>query len=593
VSALAPGSYELAVTAPGFGPAVQTVRIKDRRLEEVVVLRPGFAAEVAVIAGRDREPIEWAEVIVRLEPDAESRGAMEGAAARTAVKALGYGSGTEVRYGAESDWFTDTLSFVRRRTGSTGRVLFESLPPGSHTLVVTHPGYAAARGVLQVPSDEETTVLMQPGGTIEGVVLSRGSGHTPPFMAILERREGVDFPAADLPRLAVTDLEGRFRLAGLSPGRWSVTVQKRLDEQTPMNLYRSLSQDLVFWVQMHTSVRSGETTRLEIPLDGAVETGSGSIAGRILLDGRAPEGAWIEIRSRSRSLTATVGAGGAYRLDEVPAGERAVRVMIPKGTNGEPGFEMRRDVAVEPGLTSLEDFMIETGTVVGRLVRYPEEAPMAGAEVEIWGAYAEPGLAAQLLRSEKENRGDAGGSAMTSTFSEPVRMSAATDNGGRFRFARLPAGAYNLGATGSKEDGECEVKSVVVVPGATVGPVTLTIYPPIMASGTVKLPEDLGPGMYMLLVAPADEVAAHRSQTIDFKNGMIRIGTNRLVKIDMQTGAFKIRSITPGSYEAHLYNAADEPGQPRRYRSMPFSVPPAGVAGLILVPEEEETGVDK
>jgi hypothetical protein len=595
VIGLAPGRYELAVTAPDFSPAVHPVRIKDRPLLEVVVLKPGFATEVAVLAGQDREPLPWAEVMVRLEPEAEPRKATKNETTRSSIQALGYGgSATEVYSGGEGDWFGDTLSFVRHRTGSSGRARFESLPPGRHTFVVTHPGYAVTRGVLEVPAEEAAVVVMQPGGTIEGTVLSRGSGHAPPFMAILEHREGDDLPAADLPRLAVTDLEGRFRMAGLNPGRWSVTIQKRLDEQTPMNLYRTLSQDLVFWVQMHVTVRSGETTRVEIPLDGTAEEERGAVAGRILLDGRAPEGAWIEIQARSKTLTASVGAGGGYRLDEVPAGERTIRVMIPKGAAGQPGYEMRRDVVVEQGLTSLEDFMIETGTVTGRLVRCPEEAPVAGVEVEIWGAVSEPGLAEQLLRSEKDIDGSAAlGSAVTSAFSEPVRMSAATDSSGRFSFARLPAGAYNLGTAGSKVEGECEVKSVIVLPGATVGPVTLTIYPPVTASGTVKLPEDLGPGMYMLLVAPADEVAPHHSQTIDFKNGMIRIGTNRLVRIDMQTGAFVIHGITPGSYEAHLYNAADEPGQPRRYKAMPFSVPPPGVTGLVLVPEEEEPGADQ
>jgi hypothetical protein len=60
------------------------------------------------------------------------------------------------------------------------------------------------------------------------------------------------------------------------------------------------------------------------------------------------------------------------------------------------------------------------------------------------------------------------------------------------------------------------------------------------------------------------------------------------VRIDQETGAFEIRGITPGSYEANLYDVSGEGVQMRRFKPMLFSVPPGGVAGLVLVPEEED-----
>jgi hypothetical protein len=408
-----------------------------------------------------------------------------------------------------------------------------------------------------------------------------------------------------MPLLAVTDLEGRFRMTGLNPGRWNVIVFERLVEQTPMKLYRTFTQDLSFWVEVSTFVRAGETTRVEIPIDGARTEEMGSISGRVMLDGRAPEGAWVAIHAGYRELSASVGSAGGYRLDGVPTGEWMIRVTIPQGVNGEPGFEMSRNVSVEAGLTNLEDFMIETGTIIGRLVRSPEEVPVAGALVEIWGACNMPGLVAMLIEEKDEGAGPSSVSDHGYGFSDPVRMNRITGSDGSFRFDRLPAGSYNMRwsppadsgpASGTDillKGGESAVAAVDVIPGATVGPVVLTIYPPVVASGIVKLPDDLGAGVRYLLVAPEEEVAPHWETIFIVNDGQIRIGSTRMVRIDQETGAFEIRSITPGAYTANLYDASNEPVKKRRFKAMPFHVPPGGVTGLVLVPEEKETGKDE
>lgn len=555
---LAPGRYEYVVSAKGYGTRSGTVSINDEPVEREVTLASGLEAVVRVM-GEDA-PLEWAEVMLKAA-DAEYAGA----------------------------WLLDTTAFTRRRTDATGEARFEDMAAGSYRVVVSHPGFSIGTGEITLPAREETQVTLTPGGSLEGEVLFGNSGLAPPFAITLESMHGSSFPELEMPRTVLTDVQGRFEIRGLNPGEWQVAVQERYIGFDPSQMVQMMMSEAL--AEQYIKIEPGETTRIQLAIAAAdlQPLAFGQVSGRLLVNSRPVRGAWITSVGAKMENTAQISDSGTYFFEKVPAGNASLFIKIPPGTMGEFGCNIERRIHVAQDYCNTEDFDILTGGLYGRVVLFPGETALGGAEIRVTGAAGSTGEADEMHVPGY-------------TFYTPADLQAVTDAGGNFRIDGLPAGTYNLEWARAKEIGRTPEEraflgsaasactSVTVKPGDLAGPAVVTIYPPDMVSGRVVFPAGSGEGGHaFLVVSGKHEVKTQRKSTVTIPDTDVKFSFNegRMVYVRTATGKFEINDITPGAYRVKLIYFPESGGQ-LAFKPLAFEVPPGGVTDLVLRAEKEE-----
>jgi hypothetical protein len=150
-----------------------------------------------------------------------------------------------------------------------------------------------------------------------------------------------------------TDADGRYRVDHVVPGRWQVVVApEELDERTitwSSSMTLDPAHDDESW---NARVTAGATTHVDLDLRAQR---SGTLRGRLVLDGGAPSAGWTVAL---RELDALRPDGGAVLADELDA-DGAFAFEFPRGGRfelafaapGEPGrtLALRTIVALAPG----------------------------------------------------------------------------------------------------------------------------------------------------------------------------------------------------------------------------------------------------
>jgi len=557
VKHLAPGEYNLVITAPGFGTAVEKIEIRGEPLEKTIVLKPAAMAGVRVVAAKTGAPIEWAEIIV--------------------------GAGI-------SDWIEQSLQIVRAKTDSDGRAAFELPSPGKYTVVVTHPGYAGGLAELEIPSDKETVIALKPGGAIDGIVhLPEGIDPLRHSIA-LDYRSGEDIPDVATPYLAVLNGEGRFRIRNLNPGSYDVYLIQRLFHKAPLTLFDTFQQEPIELGSV--DVVSAETVEAEfyLPLP-AEQVPCGRVTGRVLVDGQPAQGAIVGVRFTSARVR--VNDEGFFDLGPVEAGKRFLIVTLPPLPDGSPEISLEREIDVAADLPHFAEVAIATGSIFGKATLYPGKEPVRGVRVKAW--IPSRGLELGEDFEDAIRRGEAIGDTVTQAMSRSpgpylVSMETMTGVDGSFSIARVPVGDYQVRVE-TKTYGSRAAKGVEVTPRNAAGPVELMLYAPVAIKGWVRLPDsvqgadEIGLILYTEGAEPRNLLDALRALIVPALSG--EVAGTRYAAVDRATGAFEFERMMPGAYRASLFVVfEDRPrGIPRSlFEPMEFDVPPEGVSDLVLYP---------
>ncbi|HEX3761519.1 MAG TPA: carboxypeptidase-like regulatory domain-containing protein [Kofleriaceae bacterium] len=107
-------------------------------------------------------------------------------------------------------------------TGADGKYRL-TVAEGALLVAASSPDYAPqARRVEVGPTGAVADFALVPGGVIEGVVRDERSREPVAGASVLARRGAMTLLAEPGARRAITDGDGRFRLAGLAPGAWSL-----------------------------------------------------------------------------------------------------------------------------------------------------------------------------------------------------------------------------------------------------------------------------------------------------------------------------------------------------------------------------------
>jgi protocatechuate 3,4-dioxygenase beta subunit len=208
-----------------------------------------------------------------------------------------------------------------------GAFVLEDVPAGKWTVQATAAGYqkgsAAAVTVEEGGAAEAVEVRLSKGGVISGRVLESRTGR--PVLDATVRAELSGGGAGPMIRIgggqseneAATDAEGRYEIAGLAPGTWTLTASHP------------------DWSESTASVELKDA-----PVSAELRLGrGGSIGGTVTAAGRPVPGAQVGLApageagfSRSGPFGSDQGSltdeGGRFRFDRLPPGRYTVSAAL-------------------------------------------------------------------------------------------------------------------------------------------------------------------------------------------------------------------------------------------------------------------------
>lgn len=247
-------------------------------------------------------------------------------------------------------------------TDDEGLFTLKLREPGTYFVRAEADGYAAADvGPLELEPKAGRTDLelaLGPGGALEGQVLTAPGLGAEGVIVAMNRGDG-------FPRTIRSDLEGRFRFEGLTPGPWHLLRgQMEVNSRGGGTSFSGTSEPVV--IPFNCTIREGETTRQDLDLRAFAPC---ELRGVLLVNG-APAKDWgvsawpgaKESMGGSPPSTA-VAADGSFALSIEEAGRLRLSLSPP----AELGCEGRIDVRMEvrPGENRWREDLV-LGRISGR-----------------------------------------------------------------------------------------------------------------------------------------------------------------------------------------------------------------------------------
>ncbi|HEB54282.1 MAG TPA: hypothetical protein ENI87_13600, partial [bacterium] len=415
------------------------------------------------------------------------------------------------------------------RTDATGRLLIDDLEADSLRISAEHPRWGVVNG--EVKKDEELVLHMQAPGTLRGELSENGKPPLPGkfTVAVLRQRNGGPRgPLESVPQLVTATGDGRFEVARLQPGSYSVAAVTSLDILRSPGAMFALGKAMYATTNVpveHVDVASGEVSlvRIEVgeqPLEGPTAT----LHGTVMVNGRAAEGYLVTAWLGSRRLAATVDPHGRFDFGLVSAGVGNVQVLGGELVFGRSALW---ESAIELQEAESRELTIDIAvTTVAGICLLPDGSPAAGMSVR--------------MRGKTQATGGSQGS---------VSLRTRTVGNGRFRFEQVPAGVYELEVSGrsGEERWRGRLEGVEVEAGVPLADLRVPLESEMVVRGRLDfqgLPDGVQWG----------RLTFHRLQARDPTGAK---GQSSRSAFCQQDRPFVVHGLEPGRYRVSLRTYGD------------------------------------
>lgn len=404
---------------------------------------------------------------------------------------------------------------------------------------VEHPLYGTARASVQ-EGTTEVAIAMPPACTVQGVVSWGGNPPGDIYMVTLRWNDDSDAiaQAMMLPRTALTNLDGRFKVTGLAPGEYEVYLMERYFEGNPFkNIIEQKEPTMIDKTEVVALPE--EPVEMAFALSPEGLGPAGSFAGRVTVDDSPIVGAEIKIGRQDPDVFYT-DANGQFETDDysVITGKRIVIMAdVPTADGGTERQEVYNSwQKPKEGQVERIDVELSYTPITVLVVDAQTGAPVPDVEIR--------------LNASGTWRGRRGGNRIKS------------DSRGEASTVLPDKKTYTLVA---KTD--LYAQASVEVSAATIenGTVTLEMKPEVPCAGRIVLPAEAATEgkMYLNVKAPGFE--------------------GDWAPVDPETLTFELDRMSPGDYEAQIWA-----GTALGTMTAQFTIPEGGDTGLLLEFVENE-----
>jgi hypothetical protein len=432
------GKYVLLVQSPGHAVSSSDIDLQGD-LEHSVMLEREAAFEVVVVDA-DGKPIRRATIVAEPAGDSKRR-----------IHEIPLNCG---------------------ETDAEGRLRVTALQGERANVSASHPRYGVASGSVKLPAAQPLVIRMDVPGGIEGVVTDNRKPPLPGKWSVVVHGSptaGVHGPLEGTPRFAALDLEGKFKVSGVRPGDYAVSVAEMNQIQTIGSFFKTMMflSRTGDRSERRVSVVSGKVSRVDIETaeEAPVEGPSARLAGTVTINGLPARGMMMSA-SGQRRIAREIDAGGSFDFGPVPAGHVHLELFDPKGfdENPEPSELWARNLQVKAGEDQLLRIDLTMSSVAGVVVN-ADGTPCPGVHVRLRGR-------------------DAPHAKDTITDVGHVSQGTMTDAKGAFDFPRVPAGRFSLVARARGTDGRGSL-DVHVSQGTPATGLRVTLGRTYRVAGTV------------------------------------------------------------------------------------------------------------
>lgn len=408
ISSLQPGEYEFEVQAEEYAlHRTGTMEIGPESFLDLGVILLGKAAAISgrVLSQDEQKPLEDAKVIV--EKQEGKRDIL------TFLKIISIHDLVQGTFGG-------ITGLIRAQTDSEGVYRISGLEPGTYSIEVLFPGYAAGKceniSLTFGQNLEEVNFFLPKGGTLTGRVFAPSGDPLPNKNVIAES------PSLGAHK-ETTDGEGRYTFPHLIPGTYFVRVEKKkkatsIAIQISMDKGGALGEVLLEGEKV--LIEPGETVVRDF-----YEKVLCTVTGTVYCENVPLSSCTVELRQKNPpspfpiEKSSFLDQNRMYSIQDVESGEYVLSVRLHNAFT-----VFWEEIDVPPKLEHRFDIVLVLGSLSGA-VRSSSGQPI-------------PGVKMKLEEEEGGREGD------SKTRGE--NFFGETDSEGCYEFCGIPAGHYKISA---------------------------------------------------------------------------------------------------------------------------------------------------
>lgn len=362
------------------------------------------------------------------------------------------------------------------RVADDGTLRVDCVSGKEVALSARHPAYGLCHLSVTLPAAAPVVLRFEEPASITGTV---SEGGTPPargkyMVYAVDWRGGNRGAMPSMPQITAVDAEGKFRYRALAPGGYRVGLVSTLGAIRSPGGMVGYVRDAMFATDLpHEQVELAAGASVEVQLDTLaserIEGPTVRLTGTVTVDGLLAKDHLVTVWGENTHQRRTLDAAGRFEFAQVPVGSLTVQIQEP------PPEDL-----FAPRARSLEIWRSTVTTEAGKDLDLPIEVGTGSVEGVVIGTDG-------AFAAEADVNANGAIKSKDGSRTDWISRHERSDQNGRFRFAKLPAGEWTITATKRQVGRSTQVKATVAV-GASETGLQITLAATHELRGTVDLP---------------------------------------------------------------------------------------------------------